>query len=109
MKTVSSKVKCIKVAALMAAMGSTAFTQSANAAAETHEINGVNWTFCERNDTELTITLGANDASEDKSITNPAKAIDTSLSIDVADIPWKVTIDDKVYTVTKIGRYAFNW
>ena len=109
MKTVSSRVKCIKVAALMAAMGSTAFTQSANAAAETHEINGVNWTFCERNDTELTITLGANDASEDKSITNPAKAIDTSLSIDVADIPWKVTIDDKVYTVTKIGRYAFNW
>ena len=108
MKTVSSRVKCIKVAALMAAMGSTAFTQSANAAAETHEINGVNWKFCERNDTKLTITLGAHDASEDKSITNPTKAIDPSLSIDAADIPWKVTIEDKEYTVTKIGRYAFN-
>lgn len=109
MKTVSSRVKCIKVAALMAAMGSTAFTQSANAAAETHEINGVNWTFCERNDSALTITLGANDASKDEGISNPAKAIDPSLSIDAADIPWKVTIEDKEYTVTKIGRYAFNW
>ena len=108
MRTVSSKVRCIKVVAILAAIGSTVFTQSANAAAETHEINGVNWTFCERNDSALTITLGAHDASEDKDITNPAKAIDTSLSIDVADIPWKVTIDDKVYTVTKIGRYAFN-
>lgn len=108
MKTVSSRVKCIKVAALMAAMGSTAFTQSANAAAETHEINGVNWTFCERNDTDLTITLGANDANSDAAISNPAKAIDPSLSVDAADIPWKVTIDGKVYTVTKIGRYAFN-
>ena len=108
MRTVSSKVRCIKVVAILAAIGGTAFTQSANAAAETHEINGVNWTFCERNDTELTITLGAHDANTDASISNPAKAIDTSLSIDVADIPWKVTIGDKVYTVTKIGRYAFN-
>ena len=108
MRTVSSKLRCIKVVAILAAIGGTAFTQSANAAAETHEINGVNWTFCERNDSALTITLGAHDASEDKSITDPAKAIDTSLSIDVADIPWKVTIDDMVYTVTKIGRYAFN-
>ena len=108
-KTVSNRVRCIKAAALLAAIGGTVFTQSANAAAETHEINGVNWTFCERNDSALTITLGANDANTDASISNPAKAIDPSLSIDVADIPWKVTIDDKVYTVTKIGRYAFNW
>lgn len=108
MRTVSSKVRCIKVVAILAAIGGAAFTQSANAAAETHEINGVNWTFCERDDSALTITLGANDASKDASITNPAKAIDPSLSIDAADIPWKVTIEDKVYTVTKIGRYAFN-
>lgn len=101
------KTSWCKVAALTIA-ASAAIPMAAMADAETHEINGVNWTFCERNDTELTITLGAHDASEDKNITNPAKAIDTSLSIDVADIPWKVTIDDKVYTVTKIGRYAFN-
>ena len=96
-----------KMITFAAVAASAAIPMSANAAAETHEINGVNWKFCERNDTELTITLGANDASGDASIKNPAKAIDPSLSIDAADIPWKVTIDDKVYTVTKIGRYAF--
>ena len=95
------------VSATAIAVGA-AIPMAVNAAAETHEINGVNWTFCERNDSELTITLGANNANEDDGISNPAKAIDPSLSVNAADIPWKVTIDGKVYTVTKIGRYAFN-
>lgn len=103
MKTVSSRVKCIKVAALMAAMGSTAFTQSANAAAETHEINGVNWTFCERNDTTKTVTLGGNGSST----SNPQQAMSTSDSIDAANIPWTFEIDGETYRVTKIGNYAF--
>ena len=97
MKTVSSKVKCIKVAALVV----TAFAGTVNA--DTIEIDGVAWTYSGRNDTTKTVTLGGNGSST----SNPQQAMSTSDSIDAANIPWTFEIDGETYRVTKIGNYAF--
>ena len=97
MRTVSSKVRCIKVAALVV----TAFAGTVNA--DTIEIYGVTWTYSGRNDTTKTVTLGGNGSST----SNPQQAMSTSASIDAANIPWTFEIDGETYRVTKIGNYAF--
>ena len=81
---------------LLMMIGAAAIAVGANA--DTIEINGVTWTYSSKNTTEKTIRLGDG--------TNPAMPVGTTL--DAADIPWTMVIDDDTYTVTAIAAKAFS-
>ncbi len=86
-----------------AAVSTAAIAASAMAAnADTVTTNGVTWTYTVNNATAKTVTLG-------DGTTTYGNAIGTGTSAYAADIPWKfIGADGEVYTVTKIGQYAFR-
>ena len=77
------------------------------ASADTITINGVEWTYTDRNDTAKTVTLGGNGSST----SDPKRAIGKTVAVDAADIPWTFDIEidgvTATYKVTKLGNYAF--
>lgn len=67
--------------------------------AATVEIDGVVWSYTDRDDTAKTVTLGLGG--------NGNTAMPTSTAIDAASIPWVMTINSEQYAVTKVNSYAF--
>jgi len=70
--------------------------------ADTIEINGVTWTYTVNNAANKTVTLGGGNTS--------TRAIDTTESVDAADIPWVFTDETSgdTYKVTQVASYAFH-
>ena len=64
------------------------------------EINGVTWQYTDRDDTAKTVTLGLGGSGN--------TAMPTATVLDVANIPWTMTINGETYTVTKVNSYAFK-
>lgn len=77
------------------------------AAADTITINGIEWTYTDRNDSALTVTLGGNGSST----SDPKRTIGKDVAVNAATIPWTFDIEvdgvTKKYKVVKIGNYAF--
>lgn len=95
------KSTCGKLAALTIAASA---TLTMTAKADTVTTNGVTWTYTVNNATAKTVTLGDGSSTYGNAIGG------TGTSAYAADIPWKFIgeTDGEVYTVTKIGQYAFR-
>lgn len=81
-----------------------AFSMSAIAdTTGSYTMNGIEWTYSNRDDVAKTITLGGDGATT----TEPKRAIGADTIVDAATIPWMFKIGDEMYKVVRIGNYAF--
>ena len=69
------------------------------ASADSVEMNGISWTYSNKDDTNLTLTLGSGVSSE--------TAMPKETTLDAGNIPSSLVIGEKSYRVTAIADYAF--